>query len=274
LKEYVALLIPKKLREIEDGTYAVTVKHISGKQISAIEIPLPPLEVQKEIVAEIEAYQKVINGARAVLDHYRPHIPIHPDWPMVELGTISNIVRGSSPRPQGDPALFGGPIPRLMVADITRDGMYVTPQIDSLTEEGASKSRPMKKGDVIITVSGNPGLPTILATDACIHDGFVGLRELRHDVLPEYLYFALLALHASHGSQSVGAVFKNLTTDQIREFKIALPPLETQHAIVAEIEADQALVAANRKLIERVERKIQATLARVWGEDRPGFPEP
>ena len=48
-----------------------------------IEIPLPPLEVQKEIVAEIEGYQKVINGARAVLDHYRPHIPIHPDWPMV-----------------------------------------------------------------------------------------------------------------------------------------------------------------------------------------------
>ena len=50
------------------------------------EIPLPPLEVQKEIVAEIEGYQKVINGARAVLDNYRPHIPIHPDWPMVRLG--------------------------------------------------------------------------------------------------------------------------------------------------------------------------------------------
>ena len=42
------------------------------------QIPLPPLEVQKEIVAEIEGYQKVINGARAVLDNYRPHIPIRP----------------------------------------------------------------------------------------------------------------------------------------------------------------------------------------------------
>ena len=50
----------------------------------SIQIPLPPLEVQKEIVAEIEGYQKVIDGARAVLDNYRPHIPIHPDWPMVE----------------------------------------------------------------------------------------------------------------------------------------------------------------------------------------------
>jgi type I restriction enzyme M protein len=231
------------------------------------QIPLPPLEIQKEIVAEIEGYQKVITGARAVLDNYRPHIPIHPDWPMVEIGTISTIVRGSSPRPQGDQKFFIGPVPRLMVADITRDGMYTTPQIDSLTELGATKSRPMKKGEVIITVSGNPGLPTILAIDACIHDGFVGLRELSKDVLPEYLYFSLLALHASHGSQSVGAVFKNLTTDQIREFRVALPPLAEQQAIVAEIEAEQKLVAANRELITRFEQKIQTTLARIWGEE-------
>ncbi len=273
LKEFVARLIPKKLKEIEDATYAVTVKHISAKQIREIEIPLPPLDVQKEIVAEIEGYQKVIDGARAVIDNYRPHIPIDPDWPMVRIGTISTIVRGSSPRPQGDPKLFGGPVPRLMVADITRDGMYTTPQIDSLTEEGATKSRPMKKGEVIITVSGNPGLPTILAIDACIHDGFVGLRDLRKDVLPEYLYFSLIALHVRHGSLSVGAVFKNLTTDQIREFEISLPPLATQQAIVAEIEAEQALVVANRELIVRFEKKIQAALARVWGQDETAMAE-
>ena len=154
-----------------------------------------------------------------------------------------------------------------MVADITRDGMYATPRIDSLTTVGASKSRPMKKGDVIITVSGNPGLPTILAIDACIHDGFVGLRDLSKEVLPEYLYFALLALHSQHSSLSVGAVFKNLTTDQIRTFTIALPSLATQQGIVAEIEAEQALVAANRELIVRFKQKIQNTLARVWGDD-------
>ena len=89
------------------------------------------------------------------------------------------------------------------------------------------------------------------------------------DVLPEYLYFALLALHARHGSKSVGAVFKNLTTDQIREFKIALPLLATQQTLVAGIEAEQALVAGNRELIARFEKNIQATLARVWGEDEP-----
>ena len=152
--------------------------------------------------------------------------------------------------------------------------MYTTPKIDSLTEKGAEKSRPMKKGDVIITVSGNPGLPTILAIDACIHDGFVGLRDLNRELVsPEFLYFNLLAQHEVHGSQSVGAVFKNLTTHQIREFKVPLPPLETQQQIVAEIEAEQALVAANHELIARFEKKIQATLARVWGEDEPALAE-
>ena len=57
--------------------------------------PPPPLEVQREIVAEIEGYQKVIDGARVVVENYRPHIVIDPDWPMVELGDIcEGIVTG------------------------------------------------------------------------------------------------------------------------------------------------------------------------------------
>jgi type I restriction enzyme M protein len=35
---------------------------------------------------------------------------------------------------------------------------------------------------------------------------------------------------------------------------------------VAEIEAGQALVNANRELITRFETKIQPTLARIWGD--------
>lgn len=46
---------------------------------------------------------------------------------------------------------------------------------------------------------------------------------------------------------------------------LGLPPLAMQQAIVAEIEAEKALVAANRELIARFEKKIQAVFARVWG---------
>ena len=52
----------------------------------------------------------------------------------------------------------------------------------------------------------------------------------------------------------------------VENYKIPLPPLATQQALVAEIEAEQSLVAANRELVERMEGKIRAAIGRVWGE--------
>jgi restriction endonuclease S subunit len=57
--------------------------------------------------------------------------------------------------------------------------------------------------------------------------------------------------------------------NSIRQIKLPLPSLATQQSIVAEIEAELALVAANRQLISRFEEKIRAVLARVWDADEP-----
>jgi type I restriction enzyme M protein len=91
-KTYLYFLGSRITAEIEKDVHGNTMQHITKGRFEAIEIPLPPLEVQKEIVAEIEAYQKVIDGARAVLDHYRPHIPINPEWPVV---TVADVIEGS-----------------------------------------------------------------------------------------------------------------------------------------------------------------------------------
>ena len=67
-----------------------------------------------------------------------------------------------------------------------------------------------------------------------------------------------------------GAAIKNVASvDTLKELRLFVPPIATQRSFVAEIEAEQALVAANRQLISRFEQKIQASLARVWGEEMP-----
>ncbi|MEW6716549.1 MAG: hypothetical protein AB1345_03445 [Chloroflexota bacterium] len=48
--------------------------------------------------------------------------------------------------------------------------------------------------------------------------------------------------------------------------KIFLPPIEIQQSVVSHIEHEQALVASNRQLIEVFPAKIEAAIARVWGE--------
>jgi type I restriction enzyme M protein len=62
-----------------------------------------------------------------------------------------------------------------------------------------------------------------------------------------------------------GSAQPQITRQGLSPFKIPLPPIETQQTIVAEIEAEQALVAANRDLIARFEKKIETAIARVWG---------
>ena len=57
-----------------------------------------------------------------------------------------------------------------------------------------------------------------------------------------------------------------LALERIKTLRFPFPPLETQQAIVAEIEAEQAIVAANRELVKRMEGKIRAAIGRVWGK--------
>jgi type I restriction enzyme M protein len=73
-------------------------------------------------------------------------------------------------------------------------------------------------------------------------------------------------------TQIKGAQLPRVGWSSFARINIPIPPLATQQAIVAEIEAEQALVAANRELITRYEKKIQATLARVWGEEDADSP--
>ena len=64
-----------------------------------------------------------------------------------------------------------------------------------------------------------------------------------------------------------GAAQPKLNQQALNRIPIPIPDEKSiQQAIVAEIEAEQELVNANRELIERMEKKIQAVLARVWGE--------
>lgn len=254
----------------------VNINNLSGGLLYRFQIPLPPLEIQKAIVAEIEGYQKVINGARSVLDHYRPHIPIHPKWPMVPIGDLCIIERGASPRPIHD-FITDAPdgVNWIKIGDAPVGAKYITTTKERVTPEGAAKSRRVKPGDFILSNSMSFGRPYIMATDGCIHDGWLLLRDQSDRLDKDFFYHVLgsTLVYAQFEQAATGGVVNNLNSEIVRGVKIPLPPLATQQAIVAEIEAEQALVAANRELITRFEQKIQATLSRIWGEEEPAATE-
>ena len=82
-----------------------------------------------------------------------------------------------------------------------------------------------------------------------------------------YLLYALNRAVAEVEQNLHGGVgLVHITKGNLERIQIPIPPLTTQQDIVAEIEAEQSLVAANRELVERMEGKIRAAIGRVWGK--------
>ncbi|MFZ5901660.1 MAG: N-6 DNA methylase [Bacillota bacterium] len=242
-------------------------------EFADLAVPLPPLEVQKEIVAEIEGYQKVIDGARAVLDNYRPHIPIHPDWPMVAIGEVCELVNGRAFKPADWQRAESGGLPIVRIQNLNdrnAEFNYFTGDV--------SERHMIEPGELLFSWSGSRGTSfgahIWSGPRAVLNQHIFKVRFSADRANKTFLLHALNWVVAEVEDNLHGGVgLVHITKGNLERIKIPLPPLATQRAIVAEIEAEQALVNANRELIARMEKKIQATLSRVWGEEEQNLTE-
>lgn len=253
----------------------VTVPKLNQEKLCSIEIPLPPLAIQQEIVAEIESYQKIIDGARQVVENYQPHIPINADWPIINLGEICSFKNGLN----FDKTSSGTTLKIIGVSNFRANLFAPLADLDEVhlgTPLGDDYL--VSEGDILFVRSnGNPDLvgrsvivPPL--NEPTTFSGFtIRARITDKSALP--LFYALFFKSRDFAEMiktvGRGASIRNLSQSILNDLKIPLPDLPTQRAIVAEIEAEQALVEANRQLIVRFEAKIKAAINRVWGDSTP-----
>ena len=216
---------------------------INQTDVASIKIPLPPLEVQKEIVAEIVGYQKVIDGARAVVENYRPQITVDPEWPLVKLGRIANVT--SSKRilaqeyvPIGVPFYRTKEIVELSNGNRPSSEFFISRErFDSLRIKFGAP----QKNDILLSAVGTIGKSWVVSDkrDFYFKDGNLLWIKGLDGVEPHFLKYCLDSTIAENMDQMVfGAAYKALTIVRLKEFLIPTPPIETQQAIVAEIVID------------------------------------
>ena len=249
------------------------LQRVPRDYVTNFQIPLPPLEVQKEIAAEIEGYQKVIDGARAVVDNYRPHIAINPDWPRGLVKEVAAVESGFG-FPMDRQGRTDEEIPFLKVSDMnlpgneTRIVSWNNTVSRKVLRELRAKAFPA--GTVIFPKIGAAiatNKKRILTRESTYDNNVMGIVPDRACLVPEYLHTCLLGFNLSGWASDAQPPSMRKTT--VEAHSIPLPLLSTQQAIIAEIEAEQALVNANRELIDRFEKKIQDALARIWGDAEP-----
>ena len=114
-------LVPRMIDLASGGTF----KEISKSNIATLKIPLPPSYIQEEIVKEIEGYQKIVDGARQVVENYRPSIRIDASWEVAKLGDICELNPKKSEVRDLEDATQVSFVP---MADINEHEMLFTPK--------------------------------------------------------------------------------------------------------------------------------------------------
>ena len=241
--------------------------------IKAIQIPLPPLEEQRRIVAEIEGYQKVLDGARQILAGWQLRVDAQPDWPFAPLSEAADLTGGyafKSTEMNPAPA-DGSDLPVVKIGNVGRDGRLdmTGAEFHAFTPDLARFV--LRTGDIAIAMTGaTVGKVAEVDRDNLLLNQRVGVVRRKETAEQKYLLHVLRSpdFYAFCQTTAGGGAQGNIAPRQILEYKIPLPPLEEQRRIVAELDAEAAQMEAVRSLLPRFEAKIQRVLDRVWGTER------
>ena len=187
------------------------------------------------------------------------------NWSTIKLGDCTEIARGSSPRPINDSAYFDkGKIPWIKIADATASFKYIYETKEYVNDYGASFSRKLPPGSLIVAASGTLGFAIFLGVEGCIHDGwmyFKSIDERRFD--KQFLYYLLNTLTKSFNAFSYGAAIQNINTEILRNTSFRTPPLTVQSSIAAILSAYDELIENNQRRIALLE-KMAEEIYREW----------
>ena len=242
---------------------------VSWDAIAALEVPLPPLEVQREVVVEIEGYQRVIDGARVLVDNWRPRIAVDADWPKSALGKVCRVNPPKAEVAEMDDATEVSFVP---MADMSENAMFFEVRSTKQLGDVGTSYTYFRDDDVLIAKvtpcfeNGKGGIAKNL------HNG-IGFGSSEFYVLrpqevttPEWVYLFLAAPEfrewATPRMTGTGGL-QRVPRWAINEYEIPLPPLETQHAIVAELETERFAVEQAVNLAAKMEQRIQDAITRV-----------
>lgn len=274
--DYIYYAIQEKLRDLHANTAFATVKHLSSKQIKAIEFPFPPLEKQHRIVNILKRADRIRRLRKQAQDTARQLIPAlfidmfgdpvtNPKgWDVERFSDVGTLDRGKSKhRPRNDPILFGGPFPFIQTGDVANSGGVIRKFSVTYSEQGLQQSRLWPAGTLCITIAANIADTATLGIDACFPDSVVGF--IPHGVVvSKYVQYWLSFLKPVLEASAPQLAQKNINLKILRALPIMVPPIKLQNEFSARLAGVQSIMNQQEAAQAGAESTFQSLLHRAF----------
>ena len=240
----------QKIRHIT-GT---KVKRVSGESMAKFSIPVPPTEIQREIVNVLDSFTKLeaeleaeLEARRRQYQYYRDALLAFDDQDVrwVTLAELGEFIRGrrftkADYVEEGIGCIHYGEI-------YTHFGVSASDVISHVRSDITTKLRFAKPGDVVITDVGETvedvgkAVAWIGDKDVAIHDHCYAFR---HSMNPKFVSYCMQtsSFIAEKAKYVARTKVKTLLIESFSRIRIPVPPLDEQERIVAILDKFDALV--------------------------------
>ncbi len=257
-KEFLRYMFLNFEQYLYDNATGSTFLSIGSSVLKSMPVPFPPQTEQIQIVEKINSYYQRLDEASKLIQHVlnlseqRKAAILHKaftgeltakwrqerqitlnSWKDKKISEVCDIVRGGSPRPAGSPEFYGGNIPFMKVADITRNASpFVTATESFIKEAGLKRTRVVEENTLLLTNSGATlGVPAICTFKTAFNDGIAAFLGLNPKSIKFYYYFWSSKTNELR-TINKGAAQPNLNTKIIGNIMHKVPTIEEQQEIV------------------------------------------
>ncbi|MGM9860079.1 MAG: restriction endonuclease subunit S [Muribaculaceae bacterium] len=262
--------------DFEKHNKATTIPSLVKKDLLNIKMPVPPMEVQEQIVAELDKINEVIDDCRELLrnldalaqslfyDTFGDPISNPKGWNVKKLSDeCLDIVDGDHSAPpkseNGVPFITISNIDKTRNSIDFKDSFFVPQEY----YDNLKPNRKPQKGDVLYTVTGSYGMTVMITDEPCFcfqrHIGLIRPKSSLNSVFLAY-WGRSNAIKSHADNVATGIAQKTVSLASLRNFPLILPPLALQEDFAAKIEAIEAQKAKVETAIAQLQTLLDSRM--------------